>query len=206
MRRQRINHFIEFKFNVFLSCYRILSCGFLCELPDDVTSEEAESIVHAHSYDVHLQSRINSQHLVYRHTVSSLLTQTRGPKKDQSTSRIMTNDPYFNTTVSKISDNEIFFPAPQLYQIECSQDLSNASCAFGRNDFITHIDEGDMVMKYRVRISHDAQTVPADVKSYWVRAISSDNVTKFDDNYEGSDSTACHDNFGVVSIESTIII
>lgn len=174
---------------------RILSCGFVCEMPDDMTTEDAEDIIHSHSYEIHLESPIESQRLVYRHTVSSLFPRNMAPKKDQSTSRIMTNDPYFNTTVSKISDREIFFPAPHLYKIDCSYDSSNASCFFGRDDVLTQSEEINEETIFQVRISHDAQKALVDVRSYWVRAISAGNLTKLDDDFDGVDSISCQDSF-----------
>lgn len=179
----------------FLFRCRIASCGFVCEIPDETSLEDAEEIIHGHSYDIHLESPIESQRLVYRHTVSSLFPRNMAPKKDQSTSRIMTNDPYFNTTVSKISDREIFFPAPHLYKIDCSYDSSNASCLFGNGDEIRQAEEFNEDTLLRLRISHDAQKAPVDVRSYWVRAISADNLTKVGDEFNGIDSVSCQDSF-----------
>lgn len=164
-------------------------------MPDDMTLEDAQEIIHGHSYDIQLESPIDSQRLVYRHTMSSLYPRNMGPKKDQSTSRIMTNDPYFNTTVSKISDREIFFPAPHLYKIDCSYDSSNASCLFGKSDVITQSEEINEETIFRVRISHDAQKASVDVRSYWVKAISSSNLSKLNDDFDGVDSISCQDNF-----------
>lgn len=167
-----------------------------------MSAEDADAIVYAHSYDVHLQSPVDTQRLVYRHTVSSLLTHTTAPMKDQSTSRIMTNDPYFNSTVTRISDSEIFFPAPELYKIDCTLETSNATCSFGKKDFMRYINERHGEANFRVRISHDAQKAPDDVRNYWVRAISALNTTQYDEDYDGVDSIACEDNFGVVSTET----
>ncbi|PZC75174.1 hypothetical protein B5X24_HaOG206589 [Helicoverpa armigera] len=145
----------------------VLSCGFVCDLPEDLSIEETNALIHTNSYDIHLQSTIDSQRLVYRHTVMAQLAQTMIPKKDQSTSRILTNDPFFNTTISKVSDHTIFFPAPKLYQIECSQDASNETCLFGKDDIFNetedHLDEAVL----RMRISHDVQTAPLDIRNYW---------------------------------------
>ncbi|XP_047023812.1 uncharacterized protein LOC124632877 [Helicoverpa zea] len=174
----------------------VLSCGFVCDLPEDLSIEETNALIHTNSYDIHLQSTIDSQRLVYRHTVMAQLAQTMIPKKDQSTSRILTNDPFFNTTISKVSDHTIFFPAPKLYQIECSQDASNETCLFGKDDIFNetedHLDEAVL----RMRISHDVQTAPLDIRNYWVKAVSSEyNFTK-DEDYDGIDSVTCSDNFG----------
>lgn len=164
-------------------------------MPDAMTTQDAEEIIHGHSYDIHLESPIESQRLVYRHTVSSLFPRNMAPKKDQSTSRIMTNDPYFNTTVSIISDSEIFFPAPHLYKIDCSYDSSNASCLFGNGDVINQAEEFNDDTTLRLRISHDAQKAPVDVRSYWVRSISTGNSTKVGDDFDGIDSVMCQDSF-----------
>lgn len=179
----------------FLFGCRVLSCGFVCEMPDAMTTEDAEEIIHGHSYDIHLESPIESQRLIYRHTVSSLFPRNMAPKKDQSTSRIMTNDPYFNTTVSIISDRKIFFPAPHLYKIDCSYDSNNASCLFGNGDVINQAEEFNEDAILRLRISHDAQKAPIDVRSYWVRSISSSNLTKLGDDFDGIDSVSCQDSF-----------
>ncbi|KAI5635584.1 MFS_1 like family domain-containing protein [Phthorimaea operculella] len=182
----------------------VLSCGFVCELPNDLPPEDAETIVHSHSYDVHLDSPRDSQHLVFRHTVSSAFTQTMAPKKDQSTSRIMTNDPNFNTTVSRISASEVFFPAPQLYQLECSRKSSNGSCLFGRADFMTHLEERGSETSYRVRISHDVTRTLADVDGYWVRAVAAANTSVYDDDYDGVDSVTCDDNFSSAGAKARV--
>lgn len=157
--------------------------------------EETNEIIHTNSYDIHLQSTVDSQRLVYRHTVMAQLAQTLVPKKDQSTSRILTNDPFFNTTISKVSEHAIFFPAPKLYQIECTHDTSNGTCLFGKDDIFNetedHIDEAIL----RMKISHDVQTAPLDIRSYWVNAVSTENITKVDEDYDGVDSIVCSDNF-----------
>lgn len=123
------------------------------------------------------------------------LAQTMIPKKDQSTSRILTNDPFFNTTISKVSDHTIFFPAPKLYQIECSHESTNETCLFGKDDIFNetedHLDEAIL----RMRISHDAQTAPHDIRNYWIRAVSADNNFTKDDDYNGIDGVSCSDNF-----------
>ncbi|XP_022822081.1 uncharacterized protein LOC111353335 [Spodoptera litura] len=174
----------------------VLSCGFVCDLPKDITTDETNALIHTNSYDIHLQSTIDSQRLVYRHTVMAQLAQTMIPKKDQSTSRILTNDPFFNTTISKVSDHTIFFPAPKLYQIECSHESTNETCLFGKDDIFNetedHLDEAIL----RMRISHDVQTAPHDIRNYWVRAVSTDNNFTKDDDYDGIDGVSCSDNFG----------
>ncbi|CAH0592561.1 unnamed protein product [Chrysodeixis includens] len=174
----------------------VLSCGFVCNLPDDMSSDEINGIIHTNSYDIHLQSNIDSQRLVYRHTVMAQLAQSLAPKKDQSTSRILTNDPFFNTTISKVSDKAIFFPAPKLYQIECSRDTSNGTCIFGKDDIFNETEDLLDEAILRMRISHDVQTAPLDIRSYWIKAVSTENTTKFDDDYDGVDSISCSDNFG----------
>lgn len=184
--------------------YRILSCGFVCEIPDEVTSKEIEAMIHTNSYDVRLQSNSHDQRLLYRHTVSPLPMKSKVLMKDQSTSRIMTDDPFFNSTVSRLSDNELFFPAPTLYQMQCTQTENNATCLFGRKNFLNDLEadnEENTNTEYRMRISHDVQKSSTEVKDYWVNAISIGNGTKYDADYEGVDSTACEDNFiGVIFV------
>lgn len=174
----------------------VLSCGFVCELQEEATSDEMESILHTQSYDVHLQSRLDSRRLLYRHTVTSHLA-SKPPKRDQSTSRILTNDLYFNSSVSKVSNSEVFFPTPQLFDVECSHDAINATCRFGKADLFAEIDAN--MRMYRARISHNAQKPPADVRDYWVTAFAIGNVTKFDYDYDGVESINCQDNFDAVS-------
>lgn len=181
--------------NNYISVCRVLSCGFVCNLPDDMSSDEINGVIHTNSYDIHLQSNIDSQRLVYRHTVMAQLAQSLAPKKDQSTSRILTNDPFFNTTISKVSDHAIFFPAPKLYQIECSRDTNNGTCIFGKDDIFNETEDLLDESILRMRISHDVQTAPLDIRSYWIKAVSTKNTTKFDEDYDGVDSISCSDNF-----------
>ncbi|CAH2050547.1 unnamed protein product, partial [Iphiclides podalirius] len=185
----------------------ISSCGFVCEIPSETSAKEIESMIHADSYDVRLQSYTNDQRILYRHTVSSYLPKTKVLMKDQSNSRIMADDPFFNTTISKISNHEIFFPTPRLYKMQCTKSEKNATCLFGRKTFLSDLDDGndvqDVDTAFHVRISHDAHQASTDVKDYWVSAISVVNGTKFDADYEGIDSTTCEDNFlGVESVDS----
>ncbi|XP_045537535.1 uncharacterized protein LOC106717587 [Papilio machaon] len=176
----------------------VLSCGFVCEIPGEVSSKEIDAMIHTNSYDVRLQSNSHDQRLLYRHTVSPLPTRSKVLMKDQSTSRIMTDDPFFNSTVSRLSDNELFFPAPTLYQMQCTQNENNATCLFGRRNFLNDLEvdnEQNSNTEYRMRISHDVQKSSTEVKDYWVNAISIGNGTKYDADYEGVDSMTCEDNF-----------
>lgn len=125
----------------------------------------------------------------------STFAQKVAPKIDQSTTRLMTNDLYFSTRISKVSDRNLFFPAPRLYQIECTHDASNGSCIFGKNDIFNATEDNIEEQILRMRISHDAQIAPHDIKSYWVKSVSTDNVTKFDEDYDGVDGVTCTDNF-----------
>lgn len=155
-------------------------------------------MIHIDSYDVRLHSYNNDHRILYRHTVSSY-PKTKVLIKEQSKSRIMVDDPFFNTTISKISDHEIFFPTPHLYQIVCTKTENNATCLFGKKSFLSDLeeekDEQYINTKFYVRISHDAHKASKDVKDYWVNAISEVNGTKFDADYEGVQSTTCKDNF-----------
>ncbi|KOB73564.1 putative transporter [Operophtera brumata] len=183
----------------------VLSCGFVCELPEDISTEDVNDIVYSHAYDVHLQSRSDSQRLLYRHTVTSQLPRSNAPMKDQSTSRIMTNDPNFNTSVSRVSENEIFFPTPQLYDMECSQDFVNATCLFGNNDIFAETTRGTKQMVFRARVTHDAQKDPIDVRNYWVKALAIGNIMKLNEDYDGIDNITCQDKFDMVRVFIGII-
>lgn len=112
----------------------------------------------------------------------------------------MTNDPYFSTSVSKVSDDEIFFPTPQLYDMECSKNF-NVSCLFGNNDIFAETPQqrGSKQMVYRARISHDAQMAPESVRDYWVKALAIGNITTFNEDYDGIDMITCQDKFDTVS-------
>lgn len=162
-----------------------------------MNEDETNALLHMHSYEIHMQSHVNSQQLVYRHTVSSFL-KPMAPKKDQSTARILTNDPLFNTTASAISSSEIFFPAPQLYEMECSHDTENATCYFGRNSFLSERKETSDERRYRIRISHDAQKGQMDVRDYTVKAISPEGQEKLEKDYGGIESTTCVDSLSEV--------
>ncbi|KAJ0182447.1 hypothetical protein K1T71_001816 [Dendrolimus kikuchii] len=173
----------------------ITTCGFLCDLPEDMSLKETDAILNTHTYDIHMQSRVDAQRLIYRHIVSSPLMQTMAPTKDQSTSRILTNDPYFNTTVSKISDRELFFPAPRLYEMECSYDSDNATCLLGDIGVFDGMQDVNEDLRFRLRISHEVQTTPVDVRSYWVKAIVNRNITKLDEDYYEIDRLSCKDSY-----------
>ncbi|XP_068626476.1 uncharacterized protein [Battus philenor] len=177
----------------------ILTCGFACEVPQETNADEIEAITHRETYDIRLQSNTYDQRLLYRHTVSSLLPNTKIVMKDQSTSRIMTDDPFFNTTVSKLSDHVMYFPAPSLYQVICTQTDINATCLFGKKNVLNNLDVDDFEQNvdrnFRMRISHDAQKSSANVKDYWVKAMSIPNENSFDADYSGMESTVCEDNF-----------
>lgn len=176
------------KFNVF----SVLSCGFVCELPANSTADEITEITHTQSYDIRLRSHLDAQQLVYRHSVSHLIPRTITPKRDQSTSRIMKNDPFLNTTVTRISEREVFFPAPRLYRIVCTHNASNATCSFGTDNVLDEFDDENEQVRYRVRITHDAQKSAVDVRNYYVQAVSTGNLTK-DDDYDGVDTVTCQD-------------
>ncbi|XP_032528693.2 uncharacterized protein LOC116778779 [Danaus plexippus] len=176
----------------------VLSCGFVCELPHGISSEDINSVVRANSYDVNLKSQNESQRLLYRNTVSSLLSQTGRPVIDHSNSRIMTNDVFFNSTPTNITKDRVFFPTPKLYGIDCTYDENNASCSFGKEDFFK-VSETDGIKEtsYKVRISHDIKEKPIEVRNYLVNAIILQNATEMED-YGGVDTTTCKDNFAQI--------
>lgn len=160
----------------------IASCGFVCELPDGLSADETNAIVHTNSYDIQIQSPADARRLVYRHTVSGLLSHTMAPKKDHSTTRIMTNDIYFNTTISKISDREVFFPAPQLYQLECDRNTTDAMCILGGEQIFDDIPESNKEETYQVRVSNDEEKRLLNVVGLYVG-----NSTELEENYQCKD-------------------
>lgn len=164
-----------------------------------------ESILRSTSYDVHLQSPLDSQRLLYRHTVTSHFAPSL-PKRDQSTSRTLTNDPFFNSSISQVSNSQVFFPTPRLFNMECSHDSANATCRFGKVDLFAETDDIDEQALYRARISHDAQTPPEDVRNYWVTALAIGNVTNIGDDYDGVESITCKDNFNAVSYNALLLL
>ncbi|XP_030027566.2 uncharacterized protein LOC115445436 [Manduca sexta] len=179
----------------------ISSCGFLCEMPEGTFSNELEDALHTPFYDIHLQSRVDGQRVLFRHTVSTQDSRRTTPQKDQSTIRIMTNDPHFNTSISKVSDRGIFFPSPRLYEMECSRGLNNVTCVFGINKIFNEGQNGNKGNNLRVRVSHNAQTTPVDVREYWIKALSTGNDTKLDDDYDGVDNITCKDYYDEILSE-----
>lgn len=177
---------------------RITTCGFLCDLPKVMSSKETDALLNTHSYDIHIQSHVDAQRLIYRHIVSSPLMQTMAPTRDQSTSRILINDPHLNTTVTQISDREVFFPAPRLYQMDCNDDFNNTTCRLGDDGVFIGTQNMNADFQFRLRISHEVQTTPHDVRSYWVKAIATRNNTKPNGAYYGIDRLTCKDNFDEV--------
>ncbi|XP_041974938.1 uncharacterized protein LOC121730128 [Aricia agestis] len=166
----------------------VLSCGFVCDLPLGLSQEDT---VHKNSYDVHLES-LNSQRIVFRNTVSAPLTLKEKPLKEHSKSEVIESDPFFNSTASRVSDGQVFFPTPHLFDIFCTHDDNNATCTFGKvlNDF----GENAKQMQYKVRVSHDAQK-DNDVRSYWVNAVSFGNYSEHHQDFDGIDNTVCYDSF-----------
>lgn len=183
-------------YSIFLN-YSVSSCGFVCDVPE-ISSVEKEAILDTNTYDINLQSQDSVQRLIYRHTVTTFLTNTTTPKIDQTKSRMLANDAYFNISATKISDSEIFFPAPKMYRLECLRDLNNGTCIFGNNDIFNESKNASEVTKFRVRVSHDAHTTTDDIKSYWVKAISDVKETKLHDDYNGLDSITCKDRYNEV--------
>lgn len=195
------------KHDLYFYFHSLLSCGFVCELPHQISTEEIDSIIHAHSYDVHLKSSTASERLVYRNTISALLDHREKPMKEHSTSRILTNDPYFNSTTSRIGENKMFFPTPQLYELSCSYIGKNATCVFDKSDFVDDSIEEVKESTFRIRVSHDAaQKNSVEVRSYWVNAISVNNTTEANDDYDGVDSITCIDNLAQVFLIVTYLI
>lgn len=114
--------------------------------------------------------------------------------QDHSNSKILTNNPFFNSTISKISNETIFFPTPQLYKINCSRENGNATCAFAE-DFLSDISQEPNEDNYRIRISVDAQIKVNKSPKYWVNSIV--NSSGFGD-LEGIENTMCYDKYALV--------
>lgn len=112
------------------------------------------------------------------------------PKKDQSTSRILTNNDYFNTTIAQISDREVFFPAPQLYQLECARNSTDAMCYFGNNQVFDEMNDMRVNNVHQLRITHD------EGKSINVIGLLTGNSTEVEESYQ------CKDYFDGVSTTS----
>ncbi|CAH0405302.1 unnamed protein product [Chilo suppressalis] len=169
----------------------IVSCGFVCELPEGLPMEEVNMIMHSLSYDIQIRSSSDTHRLVYRHTVSGLLHHTMAPKKDQSTTRIMTNDVYFNTSIAKISDQEVFFPAPRLYQMACTHNSSEAMCILGGEQIFDDISESKTEESYKVRVANEEKKRLLNIVGLYAG-----NSTEVEENYQ------CKDYFNVFEGES----
>lgn len=170
-----------------------LSCGFVCDLPPEMIKNQTDEMLHMHSYVIQLQSPVSSQQLVYRHTVSSFL-KPMAPKKDKSTTRILTNDPLFNTTATLVPPEQIFFPAPQLYKMECSHDSQNASCYFAWDSLVSEQKKVNDESNFRIRISDDAQQAELDARKYTVKAITAwESQSEFVKDVSDIESTICVD-------------
>ncbi|XP_045495016.1 major facilitator superfamily domain-containing protein 6-A-like [Colias croceus] len=166
------------------------SCGYICELPN-ASPEEMDAVLRSNLYNVNLQSPIQSTRLYYQNIYNSLSRDSK-PVKDQTRVRILTNDPYFNSTMRKVTDNKIFFPVPQLYKMECKYEVTNATCTLGKSDLLSQTDAG-AEYEFRARLSHDVKTGNNEVHEYKVRSILKENGTKYGDDFNGVDSTTCID-------------
>ncbi|GBP83974.1 hypothetical protein EVAR_46604_1 [Eumeta japonica] len=174
----------------------ILSCGFVCELPQNTSLELANRIPYLQSYDIHIRTGMTA-HFDYRHTVTSRRPPVTAPKADQSSSRLLKNDPYFNISISRVSETTMYFPAPNVYQMDCSLDSNNGTCVFGKGDIL--VSESNTEDMFRVRVSHKVQKLKKPVKKFWIEAISSFNRSHpvNDPDYDGVDTVTCNDNFSL---------
>ncbi|XP_013194166.2 uncharacterized protein LOC106137802 [Amyelois transitella] len=151
-------------------------CGFVCKLPFGLSSKEKEAVVNNNFYEVRLESRQGTEQLLYRHSVSSMVPRPTPPNKDHAT-RNMENDPYINTTVTRIDDDRLFFPVPKLYQLQC--DPMNNTCSLGNVDTITQMTVESNDTQYHLWVSYEAQNEQNTVKEFWVNGVAADSSTEF---------------------------
>ncbi|VVC93643.1 unnamed protein product, partial [Leptidea sinapis] len=170
----------------------IATCGFLCDTPSGFTSDKLNAVLMSEIYDINLQSKTKSNRLIYRNVYNSLLAPNE--KKYRANSRILKRDPDFNTTITKVSSNQIFFPAPQLYKMQCSYEGSNATCMLGMSQLTADLED-DIQDKYRVKISHEVQEDVTKMRDYWIHTILKLNSTVYYKNFSEDDSTTCVDKF-----------
>ncbi|XP_053619489.1 uncharacterized protein LOC128680397 [Plodia interpunctella] len=169
----------------------IPTCGFVCTLPYELSAADRDDIVNSQSYEVQLEWH----QMLYRHAVSNSLPLATPPTKYHAT-RKMNNQPYLNTTVSRILDDQLFFPVPKLFQLQC--DYENNTCSLGQGDVVT-TSAIESQEKYNVWVSYEARKEQNDVKEFWV-ALSDGNSTKKD--YQVS----CIDNYLKVHDAKGIIV
>lgn len=118
---------------MFLS--RLLSCGFVCEPPEDVSTDEIEAISLQQLYDIRIQSNQEKSQRIYRHSILlPHITKKNSTAYDKSMSRVLTNDPFFGKIIQKSSGGQLFFPSPNLYEFECDANGTNTVCYFGKGD------------------------------------------------------------------------
>lgn len=116
------------------------SCGFVCGLPDDISEEEVDYLTKQQFYDVLVGTQKDIPKLIYRHSTSILeFTTSVISKSEKSTLRVLTNDPYFDKRIRKMSDSQLFFPSPNLYQLQCDTNTLNTVCNFEKSD-LEYID------------------------------------------------------------------
>ncbi|XP_038207738.1 uncharacterized protein LOC119829341 [Zerene cesonia] len=167
------------------------SCGFICELPN-ASLEEIDAAIRSNLYNVNVQSPKQSTRFFYQNIYNSFSRDSK-PVKDRTRIRILNNDPYFNSTMRKVTDNKIFFPVPQLYKMDCRYEITNATCTLGKSDLLSQTEAG-AEYKFRARLSHDVKTGNNEVYEYQVRSILKENGIKYGDDFNGVDSTTCIDN------------
>ncbi|CAK1540106.1 unnamed protein product [Leptosia nina] len=168
----------------------ILSCGFLCQSPNETTEDELDSLLDSTSYTVNLKSVAQSQLLIYRNVYQSISRDT-SIIKDRKRVRALTNDPFFNSTMTKVSERTVFFPTPQLYSIDCLHEGKNATCSLGNPDHIFDLDS-ENIEEYRVRFSR--RVIDSEEASeYWINAILGDTNSSLMKGFGGVDSTNCRD-------------
>lgn len=168
--------------------YRMLSCGFTCEVPEEITSEEFNVITQMKFYDIHVKSNDDVQRFIYRHSISSPQIQVH--KRDRS--KVLINDPFFDKMIRKVTDRQLFFPAPNLYMFECDTNSSDITCHFGKhakfllddslnstNELHTDVKRFLFTVERNKQLDNNStiavQNEGFDGRTFWVRGLSLDN-------------------------------
>ncbi|XP_047510240.1 uncharacterized protein LOC125053078 [Pieris napi] len=163
------------------------SCGFVCQSLN--ASTDMHVVLKSKSYNVNLKSLTRSQRLIYRNVINPLSEDF--DSKDRKRVRILTNNPNFNSTITQVSDNKMYFPTPRLYTMNCN-DMNNITCLLGNFDLISELEK-DIYEDYRARIARHIEDDVDESPVYSINAIQSRNKSFKD--FEGVDSTTCIDRF-----------
>lgn len=158
------------------------------------------AVLSSNSYIVNLNSKKQSQRLIYRNAVKS--TSKDVDSKDRKRVHILKNNPNFNSTMTQVSDNKIFFPTPLLYSMTCNGGSSNSTCVLGKFDLIADVEK-DIIEDFHVRILHRVDDDVDETPMYWVNSIQNRN-SSFE--IGGVNSTSCIDTLKQVSITFLYIV